>query len=99
MRDTAVTYRFEAYLYPAHVSRIDVEHGVANWRYIRRRSLQLADERNEQIMLYVYNDFYHRWDYIGKALPGGEWYTASGSGPYVLDESGDNFLKKKGGEA
>lgn len=94
-----VIYRFEAFLYPAHVSRIEVEKGEAEWRYIRRRSLQLADERNELIMLYVYNDSLHRWDYCGKALPGGEWYSFTGSGPYFLDESGDNFHKKEGGEA
>ena len=91
-------YRFESFLYPAHASRIELEAGEADWRYIRRRSLQLADERGDQVMLYVYNTYYHRWDYIGKALPGGDWYDFNDHGPYVLDAQGDGF-NKKGGEA
>lgn len=90
-------YRLEAYLYPAHVSRIALEAGEAEWPYIRRRPLELADERNEQVMLYIYNDHFHRWDYCGKALPGGEWYDFKDGGPYVLDADGDGF-HKKGGE-
>ena len=93
---SSVHYRFESFLYPAQVSRIEVEKGSADWRYIRRRHLQLADERHEQVMLYVYNDDLRRWDYCGKALPGGEWYDFKGDGPYYLDEKGDNFHKKGG---
>ena len=95
---TTVNYRFESYLYPAHVTRIEIESGEAGWCYIRRRAIQLADERNEQVMLYVYNNHYHRWDFCGKALPGGDWYNFNGHGPYSLDEDGNGF-HKKGGEA
>lgn len=87
-------YRFESFLYPAHVSRIELETGEADWVYIRRQSHKLADERNEQVMLYVYNDYYHRWDYVGKALPGGEWYDFNGHGPYELSADGRNYFKK-----
>ena len=45
MADT-VNYRFESFLYPAHVSRIELEAGQADWVYIRRRHHQLAKERN-----------------------------------------------------
>lgn len=93
-----VQYRFESFLYPAHVSRIELEKGEADWVYIRRRHHQLATERNEQVMLYVYNDYFHRWDYIGKALPGGEWYDFNGHGPYELSADGRNYFKK-GGES
>lgn len=89
-------YRLEAYLYPARVSRIALEAGEAEWPYIRRRPLELADERNEQVMLYIYNDHFHRWDYCGKALPGGDWYDFTGCGPYVLDKDANGFSKKGG---
>lgn len=94
-----VHYRFESFLYPAHVSRIELETGEADWVYIRRRHHQLADERKEQVMLYVYNDYFRRWDYCGKTLPGGEWYDHNGSGPYELSADGRNYFRKKGGEA
>ena len=93
-----VPYRFESFLYPAHVTRIELEHGEADFQYIRRRHHQLADERNEQVMLYVYNDSYRRWDYCGKTLPGGDRYDHTGAGPYVLSEDGRNYHLKKGGE-
>lgn len=92
-----VHYRFESFLYPAHVSRIELETGEADWVYIRRRHHQLADERKEQVMLYVYNDYFRRWDYCGKAFPGGEWYDHNGSGPYALSADGRNYFRKKGG--
>lgn len=47
---STVHYRFESFLYPAHVSRIELEAGEADWVYIRRRHNQLARERNEQVM-------------------------------------------------
>lgn len=87
MADTA-HYRFESFLYPAHVSRIEIETGEADWVYIRRQAHKLANERKEQVMLYVYNPYYRRWDYIGKTLPGGDWYDFRGNGPYVLTEDG-----------
>ena len=93
-----IHYRFESFLYPACVTRIELEHGEADWVYIRRRHHQLADGRNEQVMLYVYNDYYHRWDYCSKALPGGDWYDHSGAGPYVLSADGRGYHMKKGGE-
>lgn len=96
MADT-VHYRFESFLYPSQVSRIELEHGEADWVSIRRRHHQLADERNEQVMLYVYNDYYRRWEYCGKTLPGGDRYDFSGSGPYVLSDDGRNYNLKKGG--
>lgn len=89
-------YRFESFLYPAHVSRIELEKGEAEWVYIRRQAHKLADERKEQVMLYVYNDHYHRWDYTGKALPGGEWYDFNGHGPYELSADGRNYFRKGG---
>ena len=89
-----VIYRFESFLYPANVTRIEVEKGSADWRYIRRRHIQLADERKEQVMLYVYNDALHRWDYCGKALPGGDWYDFQGDGPYQLNETADRYITK-----
>lgn len=96
MADT-VHYRFESFLYPAQVSRIELEHGNADFLYIRRRHHQLADERGEQVMLYVYNDHFRRWDYLGKTLPGGEWYDFNGHGPYELSADGRNHFKKEGG--
>lgn len=93
-----VRYRFESFLYLAHVTCIELEAGEADWLYIRRQSHKLADERKEQVMLYVYNDYYRSWDYIGKALPGGDWYTASGNGPFVLSDDGRSYRLKEGGE-
>lgn len=93
-----IHYRFESFLYPAHVTRIELEAGEEDWLYIRRQSHKLADERKEQVMLYVYNDYYRSWDYIGKALPGGDWYDHTGSGPYVLSDDGRNYWLKKGGD-
>ena len=49
MADT-YNYRFESFLYPAHVSRIELEAGKADMHYIRRRHHQLANERGEQVM-------------------------------------------------
>ena len=46
MADTH-NYRFESFLYPAHVSRIELEAGNADMHYIRRRHHQLANERGE----------------------------------------------------
>lgn len=89
-------YRFESFLYPAHVSRIELETGRADMLYIRRRHHQLAVERNEQVMLYIYNDYYHNWDYCGKTLPDGDWYDHTGSGPYELSADGRNYYKKGG---
>ncbi len=91
-----VRYRFERFIYPVRVSRTEVEKGSANWGFIRRRSLQLADERNEEILLYVYNDALRRWEYSGKALPGGYLYDSNGGGPYFRDERGVRFHKKGG---
>lgn len=91
-----VQYRFESFLYPAHVTRVELERGEADWVYIRRQAHKLADERKEQVMLYVYNDYYHRWDYMGKALPSGEWYDFNGHGPYELSADGRNYFKKGG---
>lgn len=94
-----VNYRFESFLYPAQVSRIELEKGEADFQYIRRRQRQLADERNEQVMLYVYNEYLRRWDYCGKVLPGGDMYDFKGSGPYRLSEDGRNYFLKEGGQA
>lgn len=96
---STVHYRFESFLYPAHVSRIELEHGSADWTYIRRRQHQLAVERSEQVMLYVYNDYYREWDYIGKVLPDGSFYNHVGYGPYELSADGHAYHMKKGGEA
>lgn len=96
MMSKPVRYRFESYFSSAKVSRIELEKGDANWVYIRRRAHQLATERNEQVMLTVYNDYYHSWDYIGKALPGGDWYDFNGGGPYELSADGRNYFKKGG---
>lgn len=89
-------YRFESFLHPANVSRIELETGEADWVYIRRRHHQLAAERNEQVMLYVYNGYCHQWTYVGKALPGGEFYDFNGNGPYELSADGRNHFKKGG---
>lgn len=95
---STVHYRFESFLYPAHVSRIELESGQTDWVYIRRRHNQLARERNEQVMLYVYNGYFRRWDYIGKALPDGGFYDHNGSGPYELSADGHAYRRPKGGE-
>ena len=92
-----VRYRFEAFLYPAHVSRIEIETGEADWVYIRRQSHKLAAERNDQVMLYVYNEDLRRWDYIGRALPGGDWYDFRDGGPFILSDDGRNYKRKEGG--
>lgn len=97
MADT-VDYRFEAYMHPAHVSRIELESGKADWVYIRRQNLKLAKEHNKPVMLYVYNDYFHRWEYIGKAFPEGVWYDWNNNGPCELSADGRNFRAKKGGE-
>ena len=97
MADT-YNYRFESFLYPAHVSRIELEAGKADMHYIRRRHHQLANERGEQVMLYVYNRYYRSWDYLGKTLPGGERYDHNGHGPYELSADGHAYHLKKGGE-
>lgn len=93
----AYSYRFESFLYPAQVSRIELEAGEADMLYIRRRHHQLAAERNEQVMLYVYNDSFHRWDYLGKVLPDGDRYDHNGFGPYELFADGTAYRLKKGG--
>lgn len=95
MADT-VCYRFESFLYPANVSRIEIESGKADWVYIRRRHNQLAVERGEQVMLYVYNDYFRRWDYIGKVLPDGGFYDHADSGPYELSADGHAYHMPKG---
>lgn len=94
----SVHYRFESFLYPANVSRIELETGEADWMYIRRRHHQLADMRHEQVMLYVYNDYFRRWDYIGKALPDGSWYDWNGDGPFELSADDRRYTLKKGGD-
>lgn len=60
------------------------------------QNINRAKERNEQVMLYVYNDYFRRWDYIGKTLPGGEWYDFNGHGPYELSADGRNHFRKGG---
>lgn len=99
MKTKTERYRLESFLYPANVTRIELESGDADWVYIRLRAHELADSRNEQVMLYVYNDYYHRWDYVGKALPGGDWYYWNGHGPYRLTADGTCYSLRKGGEA
>ena len=94
---TGYNYRFESFLYPAQVSRIELETGQADMLYIRRRHHQLADERGEQVMLYVYNDYFHRWEYLGKTLPNGDLYDRNGFGPYELFADGQAYRLKKGG--
>ncbi len=91
-----IQYRFESFLHPAHVSRIELETGEADWVYIRRRHHQLATERNEQVMLYVYNACLHRWDYMGKVLSDGCYYHWNGSGPFELSADGRNYFRKGG---
>ena len=95
---STVHYRFESFLYPPHVSRIELEAGEAAWVYIRRRHNQLARERNEQVMLYVYNLFLPRWDYIGKTLPDGGFYDHTRSGAYELSADARGYYLKEGGE-
>lgn len=94
-----VHYRFESFLYPAQVSRIELEHGTADWVYIRRRHRKLAMERKEQVMLYVYNSGIRSWEYLGKVLPDGDFYNWVGHGPYKLTPDGLGYQLKKGGEA
>ena len=91
-------YRFESFLYPAHVTRIEIEAGEAEMNFIRHRHHQLAKDRREQVMLYVYNDSSHRWDYLGKVLPNGDRYDHNGFGPYELFANGTAYKLKKGGE-
>lgn len=97
MADT-VHYRFESFLYPARVSRVEIESGRGDYVYIRRRHQQLARERNEQVMLYVYNDYLRRWEYLGMTLPNGDRYDHTGFGPYELSADGHAYHLKKGGE-
>lgn len=99
MKAEVLKYRLESFLYPAQVSRIELESGTAPWPEIRRRLHSLADERKEQVMVYVYNNHFRRWEYIGKALPGGVWYTCNGYGPYVLAADGISYQLKEGGAA
>lgn len=91
-------YRFESFLYPAQVSHIELESGQADMHTIRCRHHQLADQRGEQVMLYVYNEHSRRWDYLGKTLPGGDRYDHNGFGPYELIADGHAYRLKKGGE-
>lgn len=94
---TCVHYRFEAFISPDRFSRVELEHGETDdWVYIRRQSHKLAAEHNEPVRLYIYNDYLHQWDYIGKAIPGGDWYDFIGGGPYVLSADGRNYIKKGG---
>lgn len=97
MADT-VDYRLEAYMYPAHVSRIELESGKADWVYIRRQAHKLAEERNEPVLLYVFNDYLRRWNYMGKAIPGGDWYNWNDNRPYVLSSDGHSYHMKKEGD-
>lgn len=92
-----VRYRLESFLYPAQVSRIELETGTEDWPTIRRRQHELAESRNETVMLYVYNDYRNRWDYISKVLPSGEMYNWNGNGPFLLAPDASSY-SKKGGE-
>lgn len=94
----SVFYRFESFLYPAKVSRIEIESGQSDWVYIRRRHHQLASQRKEQVLLYVYNDDISRWEYIGKTYPDGRFYYDNGSGPYELTADGKAYHMMKGGK-
>ena len=76
----------------------EVEHGSADWDYIRTRPLALADEIGAAVAIYLYNDALRKWDYIGQARPGGEWYNFKGNGPYYYDPERHSFYEKKGGE-
>lgn len=76
-----------------------IEKGqTADWRIIRRRPLELAKQRGENIASYAYNDYLHRWDYLGYSTPEGLHYDFKDNGPYILDEDGRNFHKKGGAE-
>lgn len=80
-----------------HVSwRSEVEKGETDdWRIIRRRMQELAAERKVIIYLYTYNEYFCRWDYIGKTLPNGDHYDFNDSGPYALDDDANGYHKKK----
>lgn len=94
-----VHYRFETFISPNSCSRVEIEHGETDdWVYIRRQSHILAAEHNEPVLLYIYNDYLRKWEYIGKAYPGGDWYDFNGGGPYVLSSDGSSYIRK-GGEA
>ena len=96
---TYVHYRFEKLIPPYSCSRVEIEKGETDdWVYIRRQSHILAAEHNEPVLLYIYNEYLRKWEYIGKAYPGGDWYDFNGGGPYVLSSDGSSYIRK-GGEA
>lgn len=94
-----VDYRIEVSIDPSHVSRKIIVRGIADWTFIHRQVHKLAKENNETVLLYTYNSYFYRWDYIGKALPNGEWYDWHDKGPYELSSDGLVYHKKKGGDA
>lgn len=91
-----VKYLLESFLYPAHVSRIELERGTEDWPTIRRHQHELATSRNETVMLSVYNHYRKRWDYIGKVLPSGEMYDWRGHGPFLAAPDYTSYQLKGG---
>lgn len=55
---------------------------------------ELAAERKVIIYLYTYNEYFCRWDYIGKTLPNGDHYDFNDRGPYALDDDANGYHKK-----
>ena len=72
----------------------EIEKGRREVKYIRRRSMEIAAERNKPARLQIYNFYLRQWDFIGEAYPNGDFYADCGDGPFVLDEKGDKFHKK-----
>lgn len=101
MSSEIIKYSIESFLYPAHVTRVQLKEGKADWPHVLRRMLQLATERKEQVMLYSFSSR-HGWTYEGKCLPNGDFYDFEGDGPFVLDKDGWTVRKsevKEGGAA
>lgn len=74
-----------------------IEKGqTEDWRIIRRRPLEIAKERSENIASFAYNEYLRTWDYLGYSTPEGLHYDFKENGPYVLDEDGRGFHKKGG---
>lgn len=78
-------YRISASMYPVKNTIEQLEQGLADWRQIRIRIHELAAERHDQVLLYTYDETMRRWEYRGKAVPGGFFYDFAGCGPYVFD--------------
>lgn len=85
MRIQSARYRISASMYPVKRTIEVLEQGEADWRKIRVRVHELAAERCDQVLLYTYDETMRRWEYRGKAIPGGFFYDFAGCGPYVFN--------------